>query len=660
MNGFHLESAYQPSGDQPIAISSLVEGVLEGKRHQVLLGVTGSGKTFTMANVIERLQRPTLVIAHNKTLAAQLCGEFKEFFPHNAVEYFVSYYDYYQPEAYIASSDTYIAKDSSVNDEIEKLRHAATASLLQRRDVIIVASVSAIYGLGDPADYLDMSLNLRLGDMIERDDMLRRLVSMQYKRNQMDLHRGTFRVLGDVVEIFPAGESERALRVELFGNEVERISEIDTLTGEIMGRRNQVAVFPASHYVTAAEKLKLARAAIEEELVQRLAFFRNKDKLLEAQRLEQRTNFDLEMLQELGYCSGIENYSRHLTGRAEGEAPYTLMDYFPEDYLIIIDESHVTMPQLRAMYEGDRSRKQNLVDYGFRLPSARDNRPLIFEEFEDKSNQLIYLSATPGPYEINNCQKLVEQVVRPTGLVDPEIEIRQVKGQIDDLLEEIRRRTEKKQRVLITTLTKRMAEDLTDYLRGAKVAVRYLHSEIKTLERMAIIRDLRLGVFDVLVGINLLREGLDLPEVTLVAILDADKEGFLRSERSLIQTIGRAARNVEGKVIMYAERITDSMAKAISETERRRALQMAFNREHGIEPKTIIKEVRDVIASVLPLDERREARAPQDMNRKEREKVLRSLEKEMREAARKMEFETAAQLRDLIMEIRAAGREGNF
>ena len=667
---FHLVSPYQPTGDQPAAIDSLCAGLERGCQHQVLLGVTGSGKTFTMANVIDRLNRPTLVIAHNKTLAAQLCGEFKEFFPDNAVEYFVSYYDYYQPEAYIASSDTYIAKDSSINDEIEKLRHAATESLLTRRDVIIVASVSAIYGLGDPADYLDLSLILYPNQTIEREDILRKLVNMQYTRNEMDFHRGTFRARGDVIEIFTAGATDRALRIELFGDTVERLSEIDTLTGEITDNLPKLAVFPANHYVTKEEKLQNALELIRDELAEQLQILRSQDKLLEAQRLEQRTNFDLEMLEEIGHCSGIENYSRHLTNRQEGDPPYTLLDYFPEDYMIMIDESHVTIPQIRGMYEGDRSRKEELIKYGFRLPSAKDNRPLRFDEFEERAGQTVYVSATPGPYELAHQQNMVEQVLRPTGLLDPEIEVRPIKGQIDDLLDEIKERAANNQRVLVTTLTKHMAEDLTKYLDEAGVKVRYLHSDVKTLERMAIIRDLRLGVFDVLVGINLLREGLDLPEVTLVAILDADKEGFLRSERSLIQTIGRAARNAEGKVIMYADRITDSMAAAIGETQRRRQKQMAYNKEHGIVPKTIVKEVKDVIAAVLPNAQAFEERhgkgaaafglgagavAPEKMKKSERERLLRSLEKEMREAARKLEFEEAAQLRDAIMEIRAIG-----
>ncbi len=658
MEKFRMVSPYQPTGDQPQAIEKLMAGVEKGLRHQVLLGVTGSGKTFTMANVIEKLNRPTLILAHNKTLAAQLYGEFKEYFPDNAVEYFVSYYDYYQPEAYIVSSDTYIAKDASINDEIEKLRHAATAALLTRRDVLIVASVSAIYGLGDPADYLDLSLLLEKGQTMDRDAIIRRLVNMQYTRNEMDFHRGTFRVRGDVIEIYPAGSGGAALHLELFGDEVEKITEIDTLTGEIRENLRSMAVFPANHYVTGEQKMQAALVAIRAELAERLAWFRREGKLLEAQRLEQRTSFDLEMMEELGHCSGIENYSRHLTARKEGEPPYTLLDYFPEDYLIMIDESHVTLPQIRGMYEGDRSRKQSLVDFGFRLPSARDNRPLTFLEFEEKSHQLVYVSATPGPYEQEHRQQLVEQVVRPTGLLDPEVEIRPIKGQIDDLLQEIHIRVEKKQRVLVTTLTKRMAEDLTTYLQNAGVAVRYLHSDIKTLERMAIIRDLRLGVFDVLVGINLLREGLDLPEVTLVAILDADKEGFLRSERSLIQTIGRAARNVEGRVIMYADHMTDSMTAAIGETNRRRIKQQQYNQQHGITPQTIVKEVRDVIASVLPeTAAAKGTRAPEAMSHSEREKLIRSLEKEMRDAARRLEFEEAAQLRDAIMELRAAGRK---
>ena len=660
---FQLVSPYQPTGDQPQAIDKLCAGIERGLRHQVLLGVTGSGKTYTMANVIARLNRPTLVIAHNKTLAAQLCGEFKEFFPHNAVEYFVSYYDYYQPEAYIASSDTYIAKDASINDEIEKLRHAATASLLTRRDTLIVASVSAIYGLGDPADYLDLSLVLHRGDEMNREAILRQLVTMQYSRNEMDFHRGTFRVHGDVVEIFPAGSGDRALRIELFGDEVERLSEIDTLTGEVRDDLTRLAVFPANHYVTKAEKMQSALVSIRQELAEQLEKLRRENKLLEAQRLEQRTNFDLEMMEEIGHCSGIENYSRHLTARKEGEPPYTLLDYFPDDYLVMIDESHVTIPQIRGMYEGDRSRKEELVKYGFRLPSAKDNRPLRFQEFEERTHQLIYVSATPGPYEMEHQQQIVEQLIRPTGLLDPLVEVRPIQGQIDDLQEEIRQRVTKNQRVLVTTLTKRMAEDLTKYLDEAGIKVRYLHSDVKTLERMALVRDLRLGVFDVLVGINLLREGIDLPEVTLVAILDADKEGFLRSERSLIQTIGRAARNAEGRVIMYADTMTDSMQAAIRETERRRVKQEAYNVEHGITPQTIVKEIKDVLAAVLPDAASTQnsgitgKKDPTKMKRVEREKLIRSLEKEMKEAAHRLEFEEAAQIRDAIMELRSISRE---
>lgn len=660
MSLFQLQAPYAPAGDQPQAIASLVKGVEANAPHQVLLGVTGSGKTYTMANVIAQTQRPALIIAHNKTLAAQLYGEFKEFFPNNAVEYFVSYYDYYQPEAYIPSSDTYIDKDASINEEIEKLRHAATAALLEKRDVIIIASVSAIYGLGDPADYLGLSLSLKQGLEMERDDIARQLVIMQYNRNEMDFQRGSFRMRGDVLDIFPAGADDKALRLEFFGDEIEGIAEINTLTGEVLRRLEQINIFPASHYVTPEANLKRAITDIRDELTERLIWLRGENKLLEAQRLEQRTLFDLEMMEELGYCTGIENYSRHLTGRKEGEPPYTLLDYFPEDFLLFIDESHVTLPQVRGMYEGDRSRKQSLVDYGFRLPSARDNRPLTFDEFRQKTPQCIYLSATPGPYEQELCPEPVEQLVRPTGLVDPEIEIRPVKGQIDDLLGEIRLRAEKKERVLVTTLTKRMAEDLTAYLEEEGVRVRYLHSEVKTLERMAIIRDLRLGVFDVLVGINLLREGLDLPEVTLVAILDADKEGFLRSYRSLIQTIGRAARNTEGRVIMYGDKRTDSMEQAIQETNRRRQKQLAFNKEHGIIPQTIVKEVRDLVAAALPQDTKEQGKrmlpAPEKLSKTEREKILRSLEKEMRSAASRLEFEEAAQIRDLIMEIRAAAR----
>lgn len=657
MNQFKLNSEYLPAGDQPKAIDGLVEGILSEERDQILLGVTGSGKTFTMANVIQKVQKPTLIIAHNKTLAAQLYGEFKEFFPENAVEYFVSYYDYYQPEAYIAHTDTYIEKDASINDEIEKLRHSATAALFERRDVIIVASVSAIYGLGSPEDYKNLTLSLRVGQEYERDAILRKLVDIQYTRNNVDFQRGTFRVRGDVVEIFPASYSERAIRVELFGDEIDRIVEIDTLTGEILGRRKHISIFPASHYVTEEEKMKAAIVNIEKELALSLEELRSREKLLEAQRLEQRTRFDLEMMLEMGFCQGIENYSRHLTGRNPGEPPYTLMDFFPDDFLLLIDESHVTVPQVRGMYEGDKSRKSNLIEHGFRLPSALDNRPLKFNEFEEKVNQVIYVSATPGPYELQHSKKVVEQIIRPTGLVDPEIEIRPVKGQIDDLLEELRIRIEKDQRVLVTTLTKRMAEDLTDYLKEAGIKVAYLHSDVKTLERIEIIRNLRLGTYDVLVGINLLREGLDLPEVSLVAILDADKEGFLRSERSLIQTIGRAARNVEGRVIMYADKITDSMQVALDETSRRRMLQINYNEVHNIVPQTVKKGVRDIIEATV-VAETRESYTTGDkakkMTRKEKEKLIRSLEKEMREAAKQLEFEKAAQLRDAIMELKSS------
>lgn len=659
MRDFGLKSSYRPTGDQPKAVNALVEGILAGEKHQVLLGVTGSGKTFTMANVIERVKKPTLVIAHNKTLAAQLCGEFKEFFPDNAVEYFVSYYDYYQPEAYIAHTDTYIEKDSSINDEIEKLRHSATAALYERRDVIIVASVSAIYGLGSPEDYQQMTLSLRVGQTQDRDRIVRKLVDIQYARNEMDFHRGTFRVRGDVIEIFPVSFSEKAIRVEMFGDEIERIVEIDTLTGEILGQMRHVAIFPASHYVTEEEKMKAAITTIERELAERLKVLRDQNKLLEAQRLEQRTNFDIEMMQEMGYCQGIENYSRHLTGRAPGEPPYTLLDYFPEDFLLVIDESHVTLPQVRGMYEGDKSRKTALVEHGFRLPSALDNRPLMFHEFEKKVKQAVYVSATPGPYEMAHSQKVVEQIIRPTGLVDPEIEVRPVQGQIDDLVKEIKIRVDKDQRVLVTTLTKRMAEDLTDYLKELGIKVRYLHSDVKTLERMEIIRELRLGVFHVLVGINLLREGLDLPEVSLVAILDADKEGFLRSERSLIQTIGRAARNVEGRVIMYGDQMTESMDKAIGETNRRRLLQINHNRVNGIIPQTVQKAVRESLGVTMAAEPQAKYQVGskgEKMSKKEGEKIIRSLEKEMRDAARHLEFERAAELRDAIMEVRAQMR----
>ncbi len=656
---FKLHSDYQLTGDQPQAVDALCAGLAAGQAHQTLLGVTGSGKTFTMANVIARTQRPALIIAHNKTLAAQLYGEFKEFFPENAVEYFVSYYDYYQPEAYIARSDTYIAKDASINDEIEKLRHSATAALLERRDVIVVASVSAIYGLGSPEFYQNLTISMRTGQNIGRDTLLRRLVDIQYTRNDLDLHRGTFRAKGDVVEIFPAGYNDVAVRVEFFGDEVETISEVNTVTGEVLHRLPHISIYPNSHYVTGDATMERALREIRQELADRLAVLKADNRLLEAQRLEQRTNFDLEMLEEIGHCQGIENYSRHMDGRAPGEPPYTLLDYFPQDFILLVDESHVTLPQVRGMYEGDRSRKQSLVEYGFRLPSATDNRPLRFAEFEERIHQAIYVSATPGDYELEHSPQVVEQVLRPTGLVDPVIELHPIDKQIDHLLGEIRKVTTAGGRVLITTLTKRMAEDLTDFLAEADVKVRYLHSDVKTLERMAIVRDLRLGNFDVLVGINLLREGLDIPEVELVAILDGDKEGFLRSHRSLIQTIGRAARNVNGRVIIYADQMTDSMQAAITETQRRRDIQLAYNQEHGIIPQTIKKEVRDLISAILPDTAEAENAAGGDknayskLNRKQREKVIRNLEKEMREAARRLEFEKAAEARDLIMELKA-------
>ena len=600
---FKLCSEYKPTGDQPEAISALVEGVLRGDKGQTLLGVTGSGKTFTMANVIEKVNRPTLVLAHNKTLAAQLCSEFKEFFPENAVEYFVSYYDYYQPEAYIPHTDTYIEKDAQINDEIDKLRHSATAALLERRDVIIVASVSCIYGLGDPDDYRNLIVSLRPGMEIERDELLSRLVAIQYERNDINFIRNKFRVRGDVVEIFPSNSGDNAIRVEFFGDEIERISEIHALTGEILGERSHVAIFPASHYVTTHDKMERALRAIENELEERMLEFKAENKLVESQRLMQRTNYDLEMLREVGFCQGIENYSRHISGRPKGSAPFTLMDFFPDDFLLVVDEAHVTIPQVRAMFAGDRSRKKSLVDFGFRLPSAYDNRPLNFEEFESRVNQAVFVSATPGPYEKEHSTQTVEQVIRPTGLLDPEIEVRPIQGQIDDLYGEIIARADRGERVLVTTMTKKMAEDLTDYFANMNIKVKYLHSDVDTMERMEIIRELRMGVFDVLVGINLLREGLDLPEVSLVAILDADKEGFLRSETSLIQTIGRAARNANGKVIMYADRITSSMNYAITETNRRRAIQDAYNKKHGIIPKTIVKAVHEVIEAVKPAKE---------------------------------------------------------
>lgn len=655
-NKFELISEYSPQGDQPRAVEQLVEGVKMGKKHQTLLGATGTGKTFTIAHTIAQLNRPTLVIAHNKTLAAQLASEFKEFFPHNSVDYFVSYYDYYQPEAYIPSSDTYIEKDSSINEEIDKLRHSATSSLFERRDVIIVASVSCIYGLGSPIEYGNLVLSLRVGMEKPRNQILSRLVDIQYQRNDINFVRGTFRVRGDVLEIFPASKGEQAIRVEFFGDEIDRITEIDVLTGELVGEREHVAIFPASHFVTQEETMKVAITNIERELEEQLELFRSQGKLLEAQRLEQRTRYDIEMMKEVGFCSGIENYSGPLTFREPGATPYTLMDYFPDDMLIVIDESHVTLPQIRAMYNGDRARKTVLVEHGFRLPSALDNRPLRFEEFEEKADQLIYVSATPGPYELEHCNTMVQQIIRPTGLLDPIIEVRPTKGQIDDLIGEIRDRIAKDERVLVTTLTKKMSEDLTDYLKEIGIKVRYLHSDIKTLERMSILRDLRLGTFHVLIGINLLREGLDLPEVSLVAILDADKEGFLRSERSLIQTIGRAARNSEGRVLMYGDNITESMDKAIKETERRRSIQIAYNEKHGITPQTIRKKVRDVIEATRVAESKSDYlsdAAKGKMSKRDREAVIDRMEAEMKEAAKNLQFERAAELRDAIMELRA-------
>ncbi|MEO2207460.1 excinuclease ABC subunit UvrB [Paenibacillus pabuli] len=652
---FEIESEFSPQGDQPAAIKELVQGVQEGKRYQTLLGATGTGKTFTIAQTIAKLQRPTLIIAHNKTLAAQLASEFKEFFPNNMVEYFVSYYDYYQPEAYIPSSDTYIEKDSSINEEIDKLRHAATSSLFERRDVIIVASVSCIYGLGSPHDYSSMLLSLRVGMEKPRNQILSRLVEIQYQRNDINFVRGTFRVRGDVVEIFPASKGEHAIRVELFGDEIEKITEIDVLTGELIGERDHIAIFPASHFVTQEETMRVALVNIERELEERLEVLREQGKLLEAQRLEQRTRYDIEMMKEVGFCSGIENYSGPLTFRERGDTPYTLLDYFPDDMLIVVDESHVTLPQIRAMYNGDQARKTVLVDHGFRLPSALDNRPLKFEEFEKKMSQIIYVSATPGPYEIEHTDTMVQQIIRPTGLLDPIIELRPTKGQIDDLISEINDRIAKDERVLITTLTKKMSEDLTDYLKEIGIKVRYLHSEIKTLERMAILRDLRLGTFHVLIGINLLREGLDLPEVSLVAILDADKEGFLRSERSLIQTIGRAARNSDGRVILYGDKVTDSMDKAMKETERRREIQIAYNEKHGITPQTIRKKVRDVIEATKVAESKNEylTGAAEKMSKKERQSLIQRLEAEMKDAAKNLQFERAAELRDALLELRA-------
>lgn len=653
---FQLVSKYQPQGDQPQAIKELVAGLKNGKKHQTLLGATGTGKTFTISNVIKEVNKPTLIIAHNKTLAGQLYSEFKEFFPNNAVEYFVSYYDYYQPEAYVPQTDTYIEKDASINDEIDKLRHSATSALFERRDVIIIASVSCIYGLGSPEEYKELVLSLRVGTETERNELLRKLVDIQYTRNDIDFHRGTFRVRGDVVEIFPSSRDEHCIRVEFFGDEIDRIREVDALTGEIIGEREHVAIYPASHYVTREEKMQVAIKNIEQELQERLKELRDQGKLLEAQRLEQRTNYDLEMMREMGFCSGIENYSRHLTLREAGATPYTLLDYFPEDFLIVVDESHVTIPQIRGMYNGDQARKNVLVEHGFRLPSALDNRPLMFEEFEKHINQIIYVSATPGPYELEHCPTVVEQIIRPTGLLDPIIEVRPIKGQIDDLIGEIQERIRKNERVLVTTLTKKMSEDLTDYLKEIGIKVQYLHSEVKTLERIEIIRDLRLGKYDVIVGINLLREGLDIPEVSLVAILDADKEGFLRSERSLIQTIGRAARNANGKVIMYADQITRSMDFAINETKRRRQIQEEYNRKHGITPKTIQKEIHDVIRATIAAEEQEEYSTTDKygkLSKKEREKLIQKLEVEMKEAAKALDFERAAELRDLVLELKA-------
>ncbi|PDZ06760.1 excinuclease ABC subunit B [Bacillus cereus] len=654
---FEIISAYSPQGDQPVAIEKLVEGINSEKKKQVLLGATGTGKTFTISNVIKEVQKPTLVMAHNKTLAGQLYSELKDFFPNNAVEYFVSYYDYYQPEAYVPQTDTFIEKDAQINDEIDKLRHSATSALFERDDVIIVASVSCIYGLGSPEEYRELVVSLRVGMEKDRNQLLRELVDVQYGRNDIDFKRGTFRVRGDVVEIFPASLDEHCIRIEFFGDEIDRIREVNALTGEVLAERDHVAIFPASHFVTREEKMKVAIENIEKELEVRLKELNDNGKLLEAQRIEQRTRYDLEMMREMGFCSGIENYSRHLTLRPAGATPYTLLDYFPEDFLIVMDESHVSVPQVRAMYNGDQARKQVLVDHGFRLPSALDNRPLTFDEFEEKTNQVIYVSATPGPYELEQSPEVIEQIIRPTGLLDPPIDIRPIEGQIDDLLGEIQDRIAKNERVLITTLTKKMSEDLTDYLKDVGIKVNYLHSEIKTLERIEIIRDLRLGKFDVLVGINLLREGLDIPEVSLVAILDADKEGFLRSERSLIQTIGRAARNENGRVIMYADRITRSMGIAIEETQRRRTIQEAYNKEHGITPKTIQKGVRDVIRATTAAEEPEtyEAAPAKKMTKKEREKTIAKMEAEMKEAAKALDFERAAELRDLLLELKAEG-----
>ncbi|MCM3491719.1 excinuclease ABC subunit UvrB [Alkalihalophilus marmarensis] len=654
---FELNSPYQPDGDQPAAIKEIVAGIKEGKKHQTLLGATGTGKTFTMSNVIQEVNKPTLIIAHNKTLAGQLYSEFKEFFPNNAVEYFVSYYDYYQPEAYVPSSDTYIEKDASINEEIDKLRHSATSALFERKDVIIIASVSCIYGLGSPEEYRDLVVSLRTGMEMDRNALLRNLVDIQYDRNDVNFTRGTFRVRGDVVEIFPASRDEQCIRVEFFGDEIDRMTEVDALTGEIKGERNHVAIFPASHFVTREAKLKKAIANIEVELEEQLKKMHEEGKLLEAQRLEQRTRYDLEMMAEMGFCSGIENYSRHLTLREAGATPYTLIDFFPEDFLLIVDESHVTLPQVRGMYNGDRARKEVLVNHGFRLPSALDNRPLKFDEFEKKVSQSVYVSATPGPYELEHTPKMVEQIIRPTGLLDPTIDVRPIEGQIDDMIGEINARVEKNERVLVTTLTKKMSEDLTDYLKEIGIKVRYLHSEIKTLERIEIIRQLRMGTFDVLVGINLLREGLDIPEVSLVAILDADKEGFLRAERSLIQTIGRAARNSNGHVIMYADKMTKSMQIAIDETARRRSIQEEYNEKHGITPKTIQKKIPEVIQATIVSDEDGETTAAPKtkLSKKDKEAMIERMEKEMKDAARELNFERAAELRDLLLELKAEG-----
>ncbi|ANU11612.1 excinuclease ABC subunit B [Planococcus antarcticus DSM 14505] len=656
---FNLQAPYEPAGDQPQAITEITKGIINGKRCQTLLGATGTGKTYTMSNVIQQVKKPTLVMAHNKTLAGQLYSEFKEFFPDNAVEYFVSYYDYYQPEAYVPQSDTFIEKDASINDEIDKLRHSATSSLFEREDVIVIASVSCIYGLGSPKEYRELVVSLRKGMEIERNQLLRKLVDVQYERNDINFIRGTFRVRGDVVEIFPASRDERCLRVEFFGDEIDRIREVDALTGEIIGERDHVAIFPASHFVTREDKMVKAIENIEAELEERLKEMRAEDKLLEAQRLEQRTRYDLEMMREMGFCSGIENYSRHLTLRPAGAQPYTLIDYFPEDFLLVVDESHVTLPQVRGMFNGDQARKKVLVDHGFRLPSAMDNRPLTFDEFEKHISQAVFVSATPGPYELEHTPEMVEQIIRPTGLLDPTIEIRPIEGQIDDLMDQIRQRAENNERVLVTTLTKKMSEDLTAYLKDAGIKVNYLHSEIKTLERIEIIRELRMGVYDVLVGINLLREGLDIPEVSLVTILDADKEGFLRSERALIQTMGRAARNSNGHVIMYADRVTDSMQKAMDETTRRRTIQGDYNEKHGITPITIQKKIRDVIRATNAAEESEEyiskAVSGKKLKKEERVKLISLLETEMKEAAKALDFERAAELRDTVLELKAEG-----